>query len=112
MPLIKKQIAAASAAATYYPLQGSQYEYLPFNALVEFSIIQDGSTDANTATVFSGSDVLQESSPIDVKASLISVYPDDFQLQDVAAAGERLGVSVVKVGANDGVQVAVRITPL
>lgn len=111
MPLIKKQVAAGTTG-TAYPLQGSQYEYLPFNALVEFSIIQDGSTDANTATVYSGSDVLQESAPIDVKSSLISIYPDDFQLQDVAAAGERLGVAVAKAGTTDTVQVVVRITPL
>lgn len=112
MPLIKKQIAAASAAGTYYPLQGSQYEYLPFNAAVYFSIIQNGSTDANTATVFSGSDVLQENAPTDVKASLISVWPDDFQLADAAAAGERLGVTVTKVGTTDDIQVSVRIVPL
>lgn len=111
MPLIKKTLAAAAAADTYYPLQGSQYEYLPFNALVEFAIIQSGSTDANLATVFSGSDVLQESSPIDVQ-STPATYPENFTLQDVAAAGERLGVTVNKVGTNDSVTVSVRITPL
>lgn len=112
MPLIKKSIPAAAAAGTYYPLQGSQYEYLPFPAAVAFSIISNDATDANTATVFSGSDVLQENAAIDVKATAISVWPDDFQLQDVAAAGERLGVTVTKVGTTSPVYVSVRIVPL
>jgi len=37
--IIRKNIAAAAAAGTYFPLQGSQYEYLPFNAMVEFAIL-------------------------------------------------------------------------
>ena len=109
--LIRKTIAAAAAAGTYFPLQGSQYEYLLFNAYVEFAILQDGNTDANLATVFSGSDVLQEQSAIDVKATA-PTYPDDFLLADAAAAGERLGVQITKVGTTDPVSVAVRITPI
>jgi hypothetical protein len=109
--LIRKVISAATVAGTYFPLQGSQYEYLPFNAYVEFAILQTGGTDANLATVFSGSDVLQEQSPIDVKATA-PTYPDDFLLADAAAAGERLGIQVTKVDTNDAINVAVRITPL
>lgn len=109
--LIRKTIAAAAAAGTYFPLQGSQYEYLPFDAMVEFAILQTGSTDANLATVYSGSDVLQEQAAIDVKATA-PTYPDDFLISDAAAAGERLGIQVTKVGTTDPINVAVRITPL
>jgi hypothetical protein len=109
--LIRKSIAGAAAAGTYFPLQGSQYEYLPFNAYVEFAILQVAATDANLATVFSGSDVLQEQSAIDVKATA-PTYPDDFLLADAAAAGERLGVQITKVDTNDKINIAVRITPL
>jgi len=110
--LIKKQIAGASAAGTYYPLQGSQYEHLDGPAQVSFAIVQDGSTDANLATVYSGSDVLQEQAAIDVKATLIAVWPDDFALQDIAGQGERLSVVVSKVGTTDSILVVVRIIPL
>jgi hypothetical protein len=109
--LIQKSIAAAAAAGTYFPLQGSQYEYLPFDAFVEFAILQTGATDANLATVYSGSDVLQEQSAIGVKATA-PTYPDDFLLADAAGAGERLGVQVTKVGTTDPITVTVRITPL
>ena len=109
--LIRKTIAAAAAAGSYFPLQGSQYEYLPFNAYVEFAILEDTGTDANLATVYSGSDVLLEQSPIDVKATA-PTYPDDFLVADAAAAGERLGVQITKVGTTDAITIAVRITPL
>jgi len=114
MPLIRK-VADTDAAGTFYPLQGSQYEYLPFNALLEFAIIEDGTTPGTTgvkATVYSGSDLLMEQSGIDVKAQLNAIYPDDFTLQDVAAAGERIGVQLDSGASMGKTLVVVRITPL
>jgi len=51
------------------------------------------------ATVFSGSDILQQQGPITDKSAVTAqsqdaVYPDDFLLDDVAAAGERLSVQL------------------
>lgn len=112
MPLIKTTTTLA-ANASANPLQGSQYEYLPFDALVEFAILGDAGDTIN-ASVFSGSDVLMQNSQVDDKAVADAiVYPDDYSLQDVAAAGERLGITITDAsGAGGTVRCAVRITPL
>lgn len=115
MPLIRKNVAT-SAGGTFFPLQGSQYEYLPFNALLEFAILEKTNDPQGVkATVYSGSDVLMEQSSVDVKDTLNAIYPDDFTLQDVAAAGERIGVQLDSPAgpseAGDSL-VVVRITPL
>lgn len=112
MPTIRRTTVLA-ANATANPLQGSQYEYLPFNAMVEISItsILVGSVQAS---VFSGSDVLLQNEVVDsIVAANPIVYPDHYDISDVAAAGERLGVTITDVGgAGDTVRTIVRITPL
>ena len=107
-----------------FPLQGNQYEYLPFNARVEFAIVAAASisseADPINATVFSGSDILQQQSGITNKSDTTAqtknaVYPDDFLLDDVAAAGERLSVQldIPDFAAGTGViDTVVKITPL
>jgi len=104
MPTIRVRNIAAAGSTTVFPLQGNQYEYLPFNARVEFAIVgHDGGTGGviqnARATVFSGSDILQQQGPITDKSAVTAqsqdaVYPDDFLLDDVAAAGERLSVQL------------------
>ncbi len=113
MPSILVQTTDAAAGATVNPLQGSQYEYLPFDALVEFAIYAD-TADVWSISVFSGSDVLMQSSPAPILATAAPIiYPDHFFLQDVAAAGERLGVQAVNgTGAIASLRTLVRITPL
>jgi len=102
-----------AANATANPLQGSQYEYLPFNAMVEMCILAIAPSVAQ-ASVFSGSDVLLQNEVIDGLALATPVlYPDHFDIQDVAAAGERLGVTVTDIsGLGTTVRTVVRITPL
>jgi len=125
MPTIRTRTAieASAGAKTVFPLQGNQYEYLPFNARVEFAIVGQSDVSAEidliTATVFSGSDILQQQSGITNKSDVTAqsknaVYPDDFLLDDVAAAGERLSVQLdipdgLQIGSIDTV---VKITPL
>jgi len=114
MPIIRKKTDTA-VAGTYFPLQGSQYEYLPYNALLEFAIFNVDSTGTNDlkATVFSGSDLLQEQANVDVKTTANAIYPDDFTLQDVAAAGERIGVQLDATASASAYAITVvRITPL
>ena len=117
MPTIKQKTTLAPGT-TANPLVGNQYEYLPFNALVEFAILQEPETTAGDvveATVFSGSDVLMQGSDLDTKALADPIqYPWDYDIQDVAAAGERLGVTLVNKGGTDTltVRTVVRITPL
>ena len=112
MPLIK--VATTMVAnGTSYPLSGSQYEFLPFDAMVEFAILADTGGVVN-ASVYSGSDVLQQRSAVDILAVASPIiYPDHYSLSDVAAAGERLSVELVDgAAATPVVRTACRITPL
>lgn len=120
MPTIRvvTPFAALTAGAQISTLQNGQFEFLPFNALVEFAIM-GSSTEAATvnlvATVYSGQDLLQEQGPITLKTPVVPVYPDDFLLNDTALGGERLKVLLANLGtttATVNVQTAVRITPL
>jgi hypothetical protein len=111
MPTIRAAQSVA-AGADYSPLVGNQYEYLPFAARVSFAMIS--SADDVTATVYSGTDVLQQVGPVSNKgAAGVIVNPDDFLLEDVAMAGDRLNIAIHNGGAAAAdVQVAVIITPL
>lgn len=84
--------AAVAAGATYEPLSGWQYEYLPFPALVEVGM--DATAVGVVATVSSGSDTLQEESPVQAGGAagvIPSKLNTDF-LSDEAAAGDRLKI--------------------
>lgn len=112
MPLIKvRNTLAANGQA--FPLQGNQYEFLPFDAFVEFAILGDAAAVV-LASVFSGSDVLMQESQVDDLAVATPItYPDDYSLTDAAGAGERLGVTLTEnAAATPIVRTAVRITPL
>jgi len=124
MPTIRvRNNVTLAVPATIFPLQGNQYEYLPFNARVEFAIVGFSSTPADVdlvdATVYSGSDVLQQRGPISNKSLVTSgstspEYPEDFLLDDVAAAGERLSIEI-NTGdwaASGTIDTVVKITPL
>jgi len=126
MPTIRQKtiVGPAGAASVVFPLQGNQYEYLPFNARVEFAIVGNsdttpGDVDVVQATVFSGSDILQQRSGITNKSATTAqtqnaVYPDDFLLDDVAAAGERLSVEL-DIPSPTGtlvIDTVVKITPI
>lgn len=113
MPYILVQTTGAADGATINPLNTSQYEYLPFDAFVEFAIYAD-TGDTWTLSVFSGSDVLQQNSTMPILATAVPIlYPDHYGLNDVAAAGERLGVQAVNgTGAVADFRTAVRITPM
>lgn len=113
MPFILDQQTGIADGVTVNTLQGSQYEYLPFAAFVEFAIYAD-TGDSWTVSVFSGSDVLAQgfTAPILATASPI-IYPDNYLFSDVAAAGERLGVQCTnRTGGVADIRTAVRITPL
>jgi len=112
MPTIKRTSVLA-ANATANPLQGSQYEYLPFDALVEIACLAIADSVAQ-GSIFSGSDVLMQNETLDGLALADPVlYPDHYGLSDVAARGERLGVSVTDIsGLGTTVRTVVRITPL
>ena len=113
MPLIKTLDQAVAAAATIFPWQGNQYEFLPFDAQVLIALLSD-TGDSFDASVFSGSDVLMQNSRIDALALATPLtFPDDYSLQDVAAAGERLGCALTnQTGAVADVRTSVIIQPV
>jgi hypothetical protein len=111
MPIINVRNSIATGASAQ-PLAGSQYEYLPFNAMVEVGITS--SVNLVLATVSSGSDILQEESNVTLgTADVFPRYPDEYTLQDVAAAGDRLKVNLRNTNAGAAVvMTSVRITPI
>jgi len=113
MPLIKTLDQAVAAAATIFPWQGNQYEFLPFDALIEVAILADAG-DTFDASVFSGSDVLLQNSPVDALALATPItFPDDYNLSDVAGQGERLGCVLANTsGGVADIRTSVKITPL
>lgn len=112
MPLIRVATTNLAANASAFPLQGNQYEWLPFPARLEFAVVANAATI--DVTIYSGSDVLQQGGPPTVKTTATCVYPDDFMLDDVANAGERLNVILRETGAvaTTDIETAVKITPL
>lgn len=113
MPYIKTYDAGVAAGVTITPWQGNQYEYLPWNAAIAVALLADAG-DVWLASVFSGSDVLMQSSQIDQLAVATPiVYPDHFTLTDIAAAGERISAQLTNnTGAAADVRTAVRIDPI
>ncbi len=113
MPTIFNTTTGAAGGVTVNPLAGSQYEYLPFDAFVEFAIYAD-TGDTWNVSVFSGSDVLMQSAVIPILATAAPIiYPDHYFLNDVAGAGERLGIQAVNgTGGVADFRTIVRITPL
>ena len=113
MPLIQGTTSVAANSVNDNVLQGSQFEYLPFDAQVEFGLCGDANGADLRVDVYSGQDVLLENSPMSAQ-NRIPIYPDDYNLVDVAAAGERLKVRVRNTNAATArsINFAVRITPI
>lgn len=124
MPTIDRRISFASGGGEIQVPLG-QYEYLPWDANLQVAAVQSGS-GAQTAVVnidvFSGSDLLQERGRVNLKqqwdATAANRGPDftiqnpfDFLVQDVAAAGERIGVTLTSNSASE-VRVVVILTPI
>lgn len=113
MPFILDQQTNVAAGAIVNPLQGNQYEYLPFDAFVEFAVYAD-TGDTWLATIFSGTDVLLQASTLPILATAAPIlYPDHYLFNDTAMQGERLGVQCInQTGGVADFRTAVRITPL
>jgi hypothetical protein len=109
MPLVKVSASLAANATNDNVLAGSQFEFLPYNALLEFAVV--GAAAGLLTDVYSGSDALCESAAVS-SANRFGLYPDDFDLNDVAAAGERIKVRIRNTtGAAIVYFVTMRITP-
>jgi len=89
MPIIQKGSSNNIAASTSYPnlLSGEFFEFLPYNALIEVGL--NASAVGILIDFISGTDVIAKDYVPLIKATS-PIYPDEFTLQDIAAAGERL----------------------
>ena len=112
MPVIQQKALVPANGIIDNVLTGSQYEYLPWNASIEFGVNGGAEGGDLQADVYSGSDVLMEDGLLSAQ-NRIPIYPDDYQLTDVAAAGERLKIRVRETaGTATTIFYSVRITPL
>lgn len=109
MPLVQNTISIAANATLENAMDGSQFEFLPYNALLEFGL--QGSAAGLVADVYSGQDVLAESMALPLQ-NRYPIYPDDYTLNDVAAGGERIKVRIRNTtGAALTAFWGIRITP-
>jgi hypothetical protein len=107
---IQKTASVAANTTVDNVLTGSQFEFLPMNAALDFGIV--GSATGLEADVYSGSDMLCEGLAVSTQ-NRFPVYPDDYALSDVAAAGERIKVRIRNTTAGALTYfVGVRITPV
>ena len=91
MPLIQSSVSVAAGAVVDNLLAGSQFEFLPYDASLSFAV--NGSAAGLITDVYSGQDVLAENASVN-SVNRVPINPDDFLLQDVAAAGERIKIRV------------------
>jgi len=114
MPLIQASTTIAVVSVTENVFTGSQWEFLPYDAFLEFGMTADATNgDDLRIDVYSGTDVLAEGMVPSLQART-PVYPDDFPLNDAAAAGERIKLRVRNIasGGTATFFYALRITPL
>ncbi len=93
MPVITNT-TTVTTGQTVNLVSGSQYEYLPADALIEIGML--GDVTGGLVTIISGSDLLAQEGalPFLTGAGNYPKYPDDFHWSDHAAAGDRLTVQV------------------
>jgi hypothetical protein len=84
-------VSVAANAVNDNVITGSQFEYLPYNAKVDFGLV--GSATGLLIDAYSGQDIVAESFAPPT-TNRFPVNPDDFTLTDVAAAGERIKIRV------------------
>jgi len=100
------------AGAIFRPLDGWQYQYVPVGGMI--AILHDATAVGVVTTVTSGSDTLQERSPVDAGGT-VGVIPSVFDtpaLIDEVAAGDLIKIQYenTTVGAID-VQGEIDYTP-
>jgi hypothetical protein len=103
---------ALGAGNTAFPLNNWQYEYLPYPATCK--VILRSTVITDRATVTSGSETIQEESPIP-GGGTAGTTPTDFNTPAVAwmgAAADRLKILLRNTGAASTVDGYIDIQPL
>jgi len=116
MPQISRRRSLA-ANSTDNPLQGTQYEYLPPSLYPNGAYVEIAQlTDATGVfrTVMTGTDIIEEESPVNLGTINIQpTYPDHFTLTDFVGPGEKINIlNRDTSGATRIVMTTVRFTAL
>ena len=112
MPTISQLNTVLTLVTVDNVLTGSQFEFLPFDAMLEFGMTSSGVVGDWIVDVFSGQDVLLEQGSVSI-LDRQPIYPDDFTLTDVAGAGERIKIRIRNSSAGTlNFFTTLRITPL
>lgn len=113
MPIIQSSASIAASSVNDNIITGNQFEFLPYNALLEFGLNGDANGADLRVDIFSGQDLVSEQLTPSIQ-NRAPVYPDDYVGQDVAAAGERIKIRVRNTSAAGARTIffAVRITPV
>lgn len=110
MPVIQREVSLAAGATNSNVLSGSAFEFARQNSLVSAGIT--ASATGTFVTFNSGADVVAEEFPPAVKTTY-PIIPDEMYYSDVAAAGDRLVISVRNPTAGAiTIRVVVQVTPL
>jgi hypothetical protein len=110
MPVIQRETSVAAGAVNENLLAGSAFEFARQNSLVSIGVVQ--SATGGFATIQSGSDIVAEEFPPEIKTSF-PIIPDEMYYSDVAAAGDRLVVRVRNpTGGALVFRVIAQVTPL
>lgn len=112
MPTIQRSDSIGAATVNDNVLAGSQFEFAPYNCFIEFGLVGDANAADLAVDVYTGQDIITEAMQPS-SANRTPVYPDDFSLNDVVRAGERIKV---RVRNNNGaaartLNTTLRITP-
>ena len=112
MPTISTRNSVLTLVTVDNVLTGSQFEFLPYDAFLEFGLTSEGVVGDFIVDVFSGQDVLLEQAEVSI-LDRQPIYPDDFSLNDVAAGGERIKIRIRNSSAGTlNFFTTLRITPL
>ncbi len=98
MPVIQGNVAVAASSVNDNILAGSQFEYLPYNAFIEFGLCGDANGADLRIDVYTGQDIVAEALTPNIQ-NRVPIYPDDFPVNDVAGGGERIKVRVRNTSA-------------
>lgn len=85
---------SVAAGAIFRPLDGWQYEYVPFGGII--TMLQRADAVGLVVTVTTGSDTLQERSPVSAGGTLGNI-PSSFDvpaLVDEVAGGDRIKIQI------------------
>jgi hypothetical protein len=110
MPAIQGTQSTAAGGTTANVLAGSLYEFAPWDAFVEFGVVAEAAGESRV-TISTGQQVVLEESPVS-RAARIPIYPDDYTVTDVVAAGERIVIKHRNTGAGANTLFwAIKLTP-